>query len=886
MNGAAVIADIVPTQQGYNPPPFATPISLLAYNISLNFSSIFARLPTSRLLARLRKGTFGSLSEASEIPATSVVEDWASTYAPVQSTETPLPSAIDQLSMFPGPWGFFTSWYMLGLLIMALLLHRMQNVIIPSRIPARRSRHAYRFGPTFATPIQRNNVIWRQLYAAVLPLNFGRTTTRLVLHLPSIYFLSKMLLIWLLLVLQTSEILPKLTDADVQKTTWWGVLGSFDSLGKWCVQKEMSEICWGTFCAVCGAFLVEGLIKALDGMGSGFPIANANPNTSPFNLNQVGYAFLLHVYSSPIAHVFKPTDGSPSRPDKHVIITITIPLLQLTIFHILSISKRLSGHRLLPTALTSILSLAHFHGTLYSKLFFQSSSPSPSLTAAASITPTSTTAQRLSPYLGRQSGVNYPLLNYIPNIFETLLICTILLTVFINAFVQLLVRGRVDRVLSGLGVGQGTALHDEDEPEPGFFQTLPFEEDFGVLLLRVGIASMEATGLRGWGNEVAPINLPTRKSGSSRGKGDSAFGVVRMGRVGVGNVHYGLPSAPFASSISPDFAQMMETRQRKKTPAPITNRGFSNEVRTVDLGVSEAAEYAHGRWWKWMKEIAAFLSAIWDVLKGLVIFLIERAKGTVRVREAARKPRRVDRRQETPGLDDNLTAHIEEDEVSEEEIQSRNERETYQRFLKGQDISDDEDDEVGSVFSEDEEESEEEGEEGGEEAEAVGLFTDLLRNSGGRVGSTSSALPPSTSPGHGSGEMVLAHLMHGGNGASPLTRRRWNALVKNDPDPGSDSLYRHASPDDFCGLGEYDILAESAARPMFGGYTPEDEARGVQSACVICTMEVRDIICWPCRCLAMCDSCREALASKSTPSKHRCPCCRQIVEGYSRIYIP
>ena len=55
--------------------------------------------------------------------------------------------------------------------------------------------------------------------------------------------------------------------------------------------------------------------------------------------------------------------------------------------------------------------------------------------------------------------MQYPLLNYIPNIFETLLLGTILLTVFLNSLVQLLVRGRVDRVLSGLGVGPGAQLN-------------------------------------------------------------------------------------------------------------------------------------------------------------------------------------------------------------------------------------------------------------------------------------------------------------------------------------------------------------------------------------------------------------------------------------------
>ena len=59
----------------------------------------------------------------------------------------------------------------------------------------------------------------------------------------------------------------------------------------------------------------------------------------------------------------------------------------------------------------------------------------------------------------KQLAVQYSLLNYIPNIFETLLLGTILLTVVLNSLVQLLVRGRVDRVLSGLGVGRGAHLY-------------------------------------------------------------------------------------------------------------------------------------------------------------------------------------------------------------------------------------------------------------------------------------------------------------------------------------------------------------------------------------------------------------------------------------------
>ncbi|KAF9469449.1 hypothetical protein BDZ94DRAFT_1244496 [Collybia nuda] len=56
--------------------------------------------------------------------------------------------------------------------------------------------------------------------------------------------------------------------------------------------------------------------------------------------------------------------------------------------------------------------------------------------------------------------------------------------------------------------------------------------------------------------------------------------------------------------------------------------------------------------------------------------------------------------------------------------------------------------------------------------------------------------------------------------------------------------------------------------------------------CVVCMTEGREVICWPCRCLAMCNPCREALAAQSAASTHRCPCCRRGVDGFSRIYVP
>lgn len=115
----------------------------------------------------------------------------------------------------------------------------------------------------------------------------------------------------------------------------------------------MSEVCWSTFVAICAAFCVEAFVRALDGQGShgaAFGMGGENSNTTPFNLVcinvvyfifcvlrafhafEVGYAFLLHIYSSPSSHNYYPlAKGMPSRPDKHVVITIAIPLFQASL---------------------------------------------------------------------------------------------------------------------------------------------------------------------------------------------------------------------------------------------------------------------------------------------------------------------------------------------------------------------------------------------------------------------------------------------------------------------------------------------------------------------------------------------------------------------------
>lgn len=111
MQQVAVVAELPPLGL----PTMASSTSLMSYNISLNLSSIFAMLP-SRLFTKLRRGSFLGQIEASELP--SVVDGW-STETPAFNSppETP-PLVVDPVASFPGPWGFFTSWYMVGLFVM------------------------------------------------------------------------------------------------------------------------------------------------------------------------------------------------------------------------------------------------------------------------------------------------------------------------------------------------------------------------------------------------------------------------------------------------------------------------------------------------------------------------------------------------------------------------------------------------------------------------------------------------------------------------------------------------------------------------------------------------------------------------------------------------
>ncbi|OBZ69160.1 hypothetical protein A0H81_10915 [Grifola frondosa] len=415
----------------------------LLMNVSLSLASRFLSLP-SRALARLRR-----LDEVLSDDPVLQRPPYATTSAEGARRSRMLETGTGAVTL-PGPWGFATSGYFIGLFAMAFVLNRIQNIVVPPRRPL-----AYRLQ---AARMHRNRYSFRHiLFASLFPIDLSSTFSRSLFRIPSIYLLGKALVIWLVILLQASHLFPSWQWASLQ------------ALGEWAAQKQMEDICWFTFTSACLALCIGTLTTGMEGL---------NNNNSPFNL--FAFAFTLYIYSSPTTHADK-TQGVPSRPDKHVIITMMLPLLQVRshMIHCLEVKQRWARQRLIPTTICAVLNLIHFHSVVWVN------SPA------------------------------YPLTNYIPCVVESGLVVVVILTIALNALTQLLLEGAVTHPLFG---------HVES--------LMPkWDEDFGVALFRLGTASMEATSVIGLGNEVGGVSS-TSENGAMQPR-DRERGAVEIDRSGV-----------------------------------------------------------------------------------------------------------------------------------------------------------------------------------------------------------------------------------------------------------------------------------------------------------------------------------------------------------------
>ena len=391
----------------------------------------------------------------------------------------------------------------------------------------------------------------------------------------------------------------------------------------------------------------------------------------------------------------------------------------------MGVSQRWSHQRLIPTSITSILSLIHFHAVLW-----------------------------LSP-------ASYPLLNYMPCLFETGLTAVTLLAITLNALTQLLLEGSITRPLFG---HQATLLPKWDE-------------DFSIVLLRLGTASLEATSVAGLGNEVGGVTLSDTTVAH---KPHTEYGSVEMNRFGV-------------TSIS----NTMEGRGRRRK----FKEGFANELKNVKAGSGDGELWIHSAWFR---ALVRFGVGVGKFCKGLWRLVCDGLRGRVRrhPQGAVALGREGSDSVERPPID----ASYESDES-----------EIYDRFVRGEAVTDDEGEfeptrrsrtasvsGTPSTMSDD-----------NDEGETVGLYVDLSS-----AASTSTSAP-----------VLLAHMTDTSN--SPLTRRRYSRLVS-----GGETFSRDPSNN------QSKTIDDSISTV---GSTDKDGLSESRRNCVICTVEPRQIICWPCR---------------------------------------
>lgn len=375
-------------------------------------------------------------------------------------TTIPTPPPASGAQRLPGPYAFLTSSYALGIVATAFILNRVQHIVVAPRRQPHRTRPRRQAGV---------RSYWQRAQALLVPLDPSSTASRLALNLPAIYLLLKALLLLTCILLQVSDAFPS---------------GSWAApLGAWAAGQEMSRVCWSVYAAVCVGLCCGALTQGLLDDGDG-------GNAMPFNL--AGYAFLLHIYSSPIAHAVEPiSPGLPSRPSGDVLITILLPALQLTLLQFMMLKKQWSNKRLVPTTICGLFSLAHFYAVVWS------------------------------------SPLTYPPLNFIPCVLTTLLIFVSLTTCILNALTQILSQGTISQPLFG---------HNQALPR--------WEDDFEIALLRLGTASLQATHIAGLSNQVAALNT-----------GPDAAGEVELSASGIAGMAHTSGARGFAREYKKVTAQ-------------------------------------------------------------------------------------------------------------------------------------------------------------------------------------------------------------------------------------------------------------------------------------------------------------------------------------------
>ncbi|KAK9450869.1 uncharacterized protein V1518DRAFT_440403 [Limtongia smithiae] len=139
-------------------------------------------------------------------------------------------------------------------------------------------------------------------------------------------------------------------------------------------------------------------------------------------------------------------------------------------------------------------------------------------------------------------------------------------------------------------------------------------------------------------------------------------------------------------------------------------------------------------------------------------------------------------------------------------------------------------------------------------------------------------------------ESQLAHVMTAHFMANEIVTRAKMEEFDEDyypDDSDSDGLFDEESAMLISLINERRRRSEGSGSLQQNDYDPFDGTETTSSyrpsLCVVCHSAQRDIVLWPCKCLAVCEECRVSLALRNFKG---CVCCRRDVVSFSRLYVP
>ncbi|KAF8323088.1 hypothetical protein DL93DRAFT_2151418 [Clavulina sp. PMI_390] len=759
----------------------------------------------------------------------------------------------------------YTSGYALGLALMVILINRIQHIVVPPRTAHRNAHrfdhepevHDYELGPAGFSVTHTIEVI-NSLRRRLLPINVKRTRTRLFITLPALLHSIRTLLLLFVSMLHIN---------DVQPPSW--VLPSlYKHLVSWSMGMDMYTICWTAFLSACFLSVTGAFLAGLEG----------RPGSAP-SFNLLGYAAVLHSFGSPKFYdaSLKNSRGI-LRPNAHIFFVIFQPLFLATILHGININRRWGPHKLVPT---TICSLAILVSTAHQ------CQPIPIYEERWKLTPLNHQAHFWYSLLTDPRWHPYP--TFLTNIIESLIIGVIITTYSLDFLTRLLLSPSTPSdAAAGASLtfplapsSWSNAIHSES------MDLVSTKDEFQVALVKLCIASLDATNFVGLANEVAVVEGDGRGGGRLgammnwlRGEDD-----VRGRRRSEATVHLGRYEEVVIRAPPPDTrlqhlrggTQQVRRRLRAGTPAALSRHtgstssggtGLAREIKHVSASTQGGRGGVKlpgvGGFW-----IDSLMSGGHEVRR-LVWRLLAFVRGFgIWIRSFITWPWGAWRRADQDGVasDEGIRrgsraregTPLRQVNVRLWEQLAEREPTQFSRAIFPEDDEDDPDFQQASDFDPMSDTSSSASMEDEEDRAAfMGPGSVEEEDSDFDDGALLySDIAPSEA------QILLAHLQ----------ARTQQHLTRIQYDPPHPSLSSSSSR--LSSALSNQVEAALAAR-----------AEPARQLCVICLTEPRVIICWPCRCLSLCDDCRGSLAARSAASKHSCPCCRQNVEGYSRIFIP